>query len=367
MLADGLKLSVYLGERDRAGEGLLADALMDGFAAAGVRAGALLRGVEGFGIRHRLQTERLLTLSEDLPAVAVAVDRPARIEALLEHVRGLGGHGLITLERVALADGAVPASLPSPQGESLKIAIFGTRGARAGGGPAHVAAVELLHRHGAAGASVTLGVDGAVRGRRLRARFLARNPDVPVLIEAVGSHSAITGALPELARLFEDPLMTIERALICKRDGVLLAEPGLAAESDPAGLAYWQKLVVQTGEQPSGGQGEIHSTLVRRLRREGAAGATSLRAQWGYSGAHRPHGERLLALGRRVPVLTVVLDTPANMRGWFAIVDEMTARTGLVTSEIVPALRASGPGIAHGGLSLAAPVAGPQSRRRQSR
>jgi hypothetical protein len=34
----------------------------------------------------------------------------------------------------------------------------------------------------------------------------------------------------------------------------------------------------------------------------------------------------------------VLLDTPANMRRWFAIVDEMTAETGLVTSEVVPAL-----------------------------
>jgi PII-like signaling protein len=354
MLAEGLKLSVYLGERDRTGERLLADTLMDGFTAAGVRAGALLRGVEGFGIGHRLQTERLLTLSEDLPAVAVAVDRPERIESLLEHVRAHSGHGLITLERVALVEGAPPATLPGGHGASLKITIFGTRGARAGGRPAHEAAVEVLHGHGAAGASVSLGVDGAAGGRRLRARLLARNPAVPVLIEGVGSHEAIAAALPELAPLFEEPLMTIEQALICKRDGMLLSAPSLPAESDPAGLAYWQKLVVQTGEHAGAQHGEIHSALVRRLRREGAAGATSLRAQWGYSGEHRPHGERLLALGRRVPVLTVVLDTPANMRRWFEIVDEMTPRTGLVTSEIVPALRASGRGIAHGGLSLAA-------------
>jgi hypothetical protein len=49
----------------------------------------------------------------------------------------------------------------------------------------------------------------------------------------------------------------------------------------------------------------------------------------------------------------VLLDTPANMRRWFEIVDEMTGETGLVTSEIVPALRATGPGIEHGGLELA--------------
>ncbi|HEX7609576.1 MAG TPA: DUF190 domain-containing protein [Solirubrobacteraceae bacterium] len=356
MLVDGLKLSVYMGERDRSGGGLLADALMDDFAAAGVRAGALLRGVEGFGLRHGLQTERLLTLSEDLPALAVAVDRPERIQALLEQVRARHDHGLITLERVALADGT--GSPPAgDRGGSLKLTIFGTRGARARGGPAHVAAVELLHRHGAAGASASLGVDGAAHGQRLRARFLGRNPDVPLIVEGVGSHTAIAGALPELARLYEDPLITLERALVCKRDGALLAEPERVAASDPTGLAYWQKLVVQSGGHAGGGHGEIHGALVRRLRREGAAGATSLRAQWGYSGAHRPHGERLLALGREVPVLTVVLDTPANMRRWFAIVDELTPHTGLVTSEIVPALRAGAPGIAHGGLRLAAPGA----------
>jgi hypothetical protein len=55
-----------------------------------------------------------------------------------------------------------------------------------------------------------------------------------------------------------------------------------------------------------------------------------------------------------VPVLTLLLDTPENMLRWFAIVDQMTSETGLVTSEIVPALRAAGPGIEHGGLALAA-------------
>ena len=92
----------------------------------------------------------------------------------------------------------------------------------------------------------------------------------------------------------------------------------------------------------------------RRLRREGAAGATALRGQWGYHGDHLPHGEAFWSIRRRVPVLTMLLDTPANVRRWFAIVDEMTREGGLVTSELVPALRAAGPGVEHGGLALAA-------------
>ena len=38
----------------------------------------LLRGADGFGRKHHLRTDRLLTLSEDLPLVAVAVDTRER-------------------------------------------------------------------------------------------------------------------------------------------------------------------------------------------------------------------------------------------------------------------------------------------------
>ena len=60
-------------------------------------------------------------------------------------------------------------------------------------------------------------------------------------------------------------------------------------------------------------------------------------------------------LRRRVPVVTLIVDTPARIDRWFAIVDALTDETGLVTSEQVPALRAAGPGIARGGLRLADP------------
>jgi PII-like signaling protein len=56
-----------------------------------------------------------------------------------------------------------------------------------------------------------------------------------------------------------------------------------------------------------------------------------------------------------VPVVTVIVDTPERIGRWFDVVDELTDETGLVTSEQVPALRASGPGIARGGLRLADP------------
>ena len=75
--------------------------------------------------------------------------------------------------------------------------------------------------------------------------------------------------------------------------------------------------------------------IVLRLRAAGAAGATALRGHWGYHGDHAPHGDLFWHLRRRAPVVTVVVDTPANIARWFEIVDELTQETGLVTSEMV--------------------------------
>ena len=80
---DCLKLTVHFGESDRVGDELLSDALMDVFERQQLHAAVLMRAVEGFGIKHQLRTDRLLTLSEDLPLVAVAVDERPMIEAVL--------------------------------------------------------------------------------------------------------------------------------------------------------------------------------------------------------------------------------------------------------------------------------------------
>jgi PII-like signaling protein len=352
-IEDGLRLSVYFGERDRADGRLLADALIDLFARHSLRTSALLRGIEGFGIKHRLQSERLLTLSEDLPLVALALDTTPRIEAVLEQVRALARHGLITLERARLLSGTGLDAALAP--DDMKLTIHLARQARVAGRPAYLAAVECLHRHGVAGASALLGLDGTAQGVRQRARFFARNAQVPLLIQSVGDRATIARAVGELSGMLGEPAMTLERVRVCKRDGTLLADPLAPPTIDAAGRAYWQKLVVYASEQSRHGHQPLHSALVRRLRAEGAAGATALRGLWGYHGDHRPHGERFWSIHRYVPVLTVLVDTPANMSRWFEIVNELTRETGLVTSEIVPALRAAGPGIEHGGLELAQP------------
>jgi PII-like signaling protein len=351
---DCLKLTTYCAERDRLGDRFVADALVDLYARHELATSVVLRGIEGFGKRDRLQTERLLTLSENLPIVTVAVDRRERIEAVLPDASELVSHGLLTLERARMVAGGVgEAKLPQELGDETKLTVYCGRQQRARGRPAYVTIVDVLHRHGVAGATVLLGVDGTAHGARRRAKLLARNAEVPLMIISVGDAGRIAAALPELAAVLERPLFTLERIRVVKRDGRALAERRRMPRTDESGLAIWHKLMIYAGEQVKANGHPLYVELVRRLRERGADGATALRGIWGYHGDHRPHGDKLLSLRRHVPVVTVVVDTPERIESLYPTVDELTGDTGLVTSEIVPASRALTPDGIRGGVRLA--------------
>src|SRR6202522_662602 len=106
VIEDSLKLTSYFGERQRtADNGFAADALLDLYGRRGIATSILLRGAEGFGAGQRLRTDVSLSLSEDLPLTAVAVDTRSRIEGLLDSTADLLRSGLVTLERARLLTG----------------------------------------------------------------------------------------------------------------------------------------------------------------------------------------------------------------------------------------------------------------------
>ena len=166
------------------------------------------------------------------------------------------------------------------------------------GRPAYTTACEVLHRHGAAGATVLLGVDGTVHGERRRATR------APAMVVAVGNGGALTAAIAELPPC----LATLDRIRI-----------GAVERAD----GMWTKLTVHT-----------HDDLIPRLRADGVRGATMLRGVWGFRDGQPPAGDRLLQVRRHVPSLTVIVDAPDRIDRAFAIV----ADHGLVTSELLPTI-----------------------------
>jgi PII-like signaling protein len=341
---DCLKLSAYFDERRRTGGRFLADTMLDLYQQRRVATSIVLRGIAGFGSRHQFRSDQSLSLSENPPVAVIAVDTRAAIEGLLEPLLAVEKRGLISLERARLLhDGVSSMELSDDLHEATKLTIYVGRKERADGVPAYLALCALMYRHQLAGASVFMGVDGTVRGHRERARFFDRNTDVPMMIIAVGDSERIGRVLPELAGLLRRPMITLERVRVCKRDGQLCERPHALPGTDENGLALWQKLTVYSSESARGDGAPIHRALVRRLRqREASHGATVLRGSWGFHGDHAPHGDKLFSLSRHVPVVTIIIDTPANIAASFDVVDEVTQEHGLVTSEMVPALVADG-------------------------
>jgi PII-like signaling protein len=315
MNEDCLKLTTYFGERDRTEDGLLADELM-----------------------------------------SIAIDERSRIESVLELLLQIKRRGLITIERARLLSGEIGnVQLPEDLGEATKLTIYLGRQERVYGTAAYVALCDLMYRRGLSGASVLLGVDGTRGGRRFRAKFFARNAEVPMMLIAVGSGEKIAAVLPELSGLLHEPLMTLERVRVCKRDGELLVEPHELPRNDEHGLAMWQKLMIYTSHSATSAHGRpLHLEIIHRLQRETeAAGATVLRGIWGFHGDHAPHGDKVLQIKRHVPVCTIVIDRPERIAHSFQIIDEITAEHGLITSEMVPAAQAMSESETRGGLRLA--------------
>ena len=339
-----LKLTAYFAERQHTiggGHRFLADSMLDLFGISEVATSVMLRGIASFGSSHELRTDVSLTLSED-PAVAIAaVDTEPKILSLVNDVAAMTGSGLVTLERARLVTPPLGTSVlrdGAHNGDAAKLTVYVGRQERFTGKQAYFAICEMLYRHGFAGAIVLLGVDGTAHGDRRRAHFFGRNVNVPVMIIAIGTTVQVSTAATELAAAIPNPLLTVERVRLCKRDGELFTRPQQLPATDDQGRTLWQKLMVYTAEATRHDGLPIHRALVQQLLRSRTArGATVLRGMWGFYGDHKPHGDKLFEIAREVPVTTIIVDTPESIARSFDIVDELTARHGLVTSEMVPA------------------------------
>jgi PII-like signaling protein len=337
-VSEGLKLTVYFAERDRAGDRFLADALLDLFERTGIAASVMLRGFMGIGARHSLQSELSLTLSESLPAVAVAVDRDEVIAGVMPAAMQLATHGLLTLERARLGFDPVPDF-----GEdAVKLTVYGGRGVRSDGEAGYVAAVDALRAAGVSGASVLLGVDGTMHGERRRARFFARNAGVPLMLMAIGDGPSVAAGCDAVVAMIEDPIATVERVQICRGPGRPVRAPRAVAETDEHRRPIWQKLVIHASEQALHEGRPLFIELIRELRAAGAAGATVLRGVRGFYGDAEPVHDRFLSVRRHAPVTAVIVDRPPQIARLWPRIEALTDDAGLVTSELVPAYHAPG-------------------------
>jgi PII-like signaling protein len=336
-----VKLSMYFGDSVTTGTKLADDALMDCFDRHGVIVAALYRGIEGYGLGRRIHTARFPDISTDLPLLAVAIDTRERIESLLDDVDRIASRGLVTLElaRLVTGDDLPRAEFPPGPGRGAKLTVFCGRGERADGKPAYRVVVDLLRRHGAAAAAVLLGVDGVRRGRRERAGLLARNRNVPMEIVSVGDVDVLQHALPLLRERLDRPLVNLERVALLKHDGQPLDPPPSSGSAGEPCAEIWQAVGIYTRQMAQFEGRALYTELTRRLREAGAAGVTTIRGEWGFSGDEAPYGDRFGTLASHMPTYSVCIDRPQKVAEVWPLIDEVTAEHGIVTSTFIPGYR----------------------------
>ena len=93
-------LRIYVGESDHVHGTPTHHRIVALLRERGVAGATAFRGIEGYGAKQHLHTDRILSLSGDLPIVIEAVDREDRLRSLVPEVEGLVGDGLIVLLRV---------------------------------------------------------------------------------------------------------------------------------------------------------------------------------------------------------------------------------------------------------------------------
>ncbi|MEV8021894.1 DUF190 domain-containing protein [Streptomyces sp. NPDC086554] len=93
-----LRVTVFIGETDLWHHKPVYSEIVHRARKAGLAGASVFRGIEGFGASSLIHTQRLLSLSEDLPVAVVIVDDEDKLRAFLPQLDELVTEGLVILD-----------------------------------------------------------------------------------------------------------------------------------------------------------------------------------------------------------------------------------------------------------------------------
>jgi PII-like signaling protein len=181
----------------------------------GVSGATVTKGIAGFGADHKLRTNRILRLAENLPIRIEFVDTAEKVEALLPKLYELVGPGIIDVQdtTVVKAPSEGPAAeLPHATlgGRAKLMRIYIGEDDRWHGKPLYEAITESLRANDLAGATVYRGIYGYGAHRRFhREKPLAMSRDLPIMLAVVDEEQKIRDYLPVLEDLVQEGLVVL--------------------------------------------------------------------------------------------------------------------------------------------------------------
>ncbi|MFD7440069.1 DUF190 domain-containing protein [Streptomyces sp. NPDC059909] len=93
-----LRVTIIIGETDQWHHKPVYAEIVHRARKAGLAGASVFRGIEGFGASSLIHTQRLLSLSEDLPVAIVIVDSEQKVREFLPELDELVSGGLVILD-----------------------------------------------------------------------------------------------------------------------------------------------------------------------------------------------------------------------------------------------------------------------------
>ena len=99
---EGLILRIFLEEERKHKETPLYEWIVNQARKNKLAGATVLRGLEGFGLHHKMMTAKILRLSSNLPIVIEIIDRPEKIESFLSLIDPVISEGMVTIEKARI-------------------------------------------------------------------------------------------------------------------------------------------------------------------------------------------------------------------------------------------------------------------------
>ncbi len=220
------KVSIYVGQDHQYhGESVYA-AILEFLFYHKVSGASVTRGIAGFGADHRMHTDRILVLTENLPMKVEFIETPEKVQELLPKLHEMVGTGLIEIQDTTIVKPS-EVSKTSPrledfpslkrEGKAKMMRIFIGENDRWNRKPLHKALIESMRSNDIAGVTVYQGILGYGANRRIhKDSALHLSHDRPMMLSVVDTEEKLRAILPVLDDMVQQGLVVFSDVNVIK-------------------------------------------------------------------------------------------------------------------------------------------------------
>src|SRR5580658_3676839 len=220
------KVSIYVGEDHKIHGHSIYSAILDFLFYRGISGANVVRGITGFGANHRMQTDRILALTENLPMKVEFIETPEKVEELLPKLHEMVGTGLIEIQDTIIVKPSESSKQALRQesspplksaGKAKLMRIFIGENDKWNGKPLHKALIECMRTNGIAGVTVYQGILGYGANRRIhKDSALHLSHDRPIMLSVVDTEEKLRAYFPILDSMIQQGLVVFSDVDVIK-------------------------------------------------------------------------------------------------------------------------------------------------------